>query len=240
MPYVRKPRKTTRKPAKRSSGVTKKRYKRRLGVFRPQRLLTVGFPKTTAVKLRYVDGISLNPVVGSLASYIFSSNSIFDPNYSGVGHYPMNYHTWSALYNHYIVVGAKIKVTFNFGTTVMADGIVYGVNVQDDASYTIDPTTMMEQGLTRYKISNANSFKPRPVTVSAGFSTKKFFNIVNPLDNIQRLGAAFGANPTERAYFVIFVGPTPASTVDLSAVMCTVQIEYICVFSEPKEQPLSA
>jgi len=239
MAYARKTKKTTRRPAKRSAGVRKRTTKRRLGVFRPQRLLRVGFPKTTAVKLRYVDGVSLNPVTSTLATYAFSANSCFDPNVTGIGHQPMNFDMWSALYNHYVVVGSKIRVTFNFGTTAQADGFVCGCFVSDDLSYTTDPTTMMEQGLARYKIRNANAFKPGAPTVTCGYSAKKYFNLTNVMDNVLRVGAGINNNPADTANFIIFCGPTPASTVDLTAIMCTVIIDYIVIFSEPKEQPLS-
>lgn len=239
MAYARKTKKTTRRPAKKSVGVRKRTYKRRRDVFRPQRLLRVGFPKTTAVKLRYVDGISLNPTISTLATYVFRANGLFDPNATGIGHQPMNFDMWAALYNHYVVIGAKITVTFNFGTVAQDSGIIYGVMLSDDSTYTSDPTIMMEQGLTRYKIKNAAQLDQYAPRVSCGFSCKKFFNIANPTDNISRVGAAVVANPVDTASFIVFTGPTPGSVVDLNAVMCTIVIDFITIFSEPKEQPQS-
>lgn len=240
MPYAkptRRARTTRRRP--KPAGVRKRVYKKRNTVFRPQRLLKVGFPKTTAVKLRYVDGVPLNPPVGTLANYAFSANSCFKPNVGAAGHQPMNFDMWSELYGKYIVVGSKITVTFNFGTVAQADGVVYGCILSDDTTYSNNVITVMEQGLTRYKIANANSFKPQAIKAICGFSCKKFFNITNPTDNLTTLGAAVTDNPSNQAYFVIFCGPTPASTIDLTSVMATVSIDYIVIFSEPKEQPQS-
>jgi len=239
MAYARKTKKTTRRPVKKSSGIRKRTYRRRRDVFRPQRMLRVGFPKTTAVKLRYIDSFSLNPLAATLSTYVFRANSVFDPNLTGVGHQPSNFDMWANLYNHYMVIGSKITATFNLDTTALGGGFVYGINLADDTTFTTDPTTMMEQGLTRYKISDFIIGNGKSPTAKCGFSCKKFFNIANPLDNISRVGASVAANPNDTANFVVFAGPTPSNATDLSNIAVTVLIDFIVIFSEPKELPLS-
>lgn len=237
MPYARKPRKTTRAPRRRPSGVRKKQFTKRT-VFRPQRLLRVGFPKTTAVKLRYVEGVSINPGIGSLATYSFRANSAYDPNASGTGHQPMNFDTWSTLYNHYLVVGSKITARLHSNSTDVAGGLLFGINLSDDLTFSSDASTLMEQGLSRYRMANvsSNANSGNGLVVSKGFSCKEFFNLTNPTDNINRVGSTVLNNPNEMAFFVIFMGTPPGSVVDLSSYSITVQIEYIVIFSEPKEQ----
>lgn len=242
MPYARKRRTTTKKAPKSRSGVYKRRTnKRKYSNFRPQHLLRVGFPKTTMVKLRYVTGKTLNAGISTLATHNFRANSCFDPDLDGVGHQPMNFDLWSQLYNHYLVVGAKCTMIVHDNTTNDSGGMVAGVYLSDDSSFTTDPSTMMEQGLAKYRLCNPGMSANRGngIVVSKGFSCKKFFNITNPTDNTSRLGAATTANPTELAHFIVFVGPTPASTTDLAAYVVTIKIDYIVIFSEPKEQPQS-
>lgn len=240
MPYVRK-RRTTRKPRKKASGVRKRTYKRK-STFRSQSLLRIGFPKTTMVKLRYVDFCTLSPSVGSLGQHVFSANSCFDPNVSGIGHQPMNFDEWSSLYNHYVVVGSKIsaQVFFN-GTTTYSNGLMMGVNLQDDTSLSTDPSTVMEQGLSRYRITAATptANSSRGIKVSKGFSCKKFFNLTNPTDNVTRVGSGVGSSPTEKANFIVFAGSPPGSVEDLPDIHCNVIIDYVVIFSEPKGQSQS-
>lgn len=240
MPSYARPRKYTRKARPRAAGVRKRTYKKRT-LFRPQRLLRIGFPKTTIVKLRYVDGVPINAPIGLLGSYVFGANNCFDPNVTGVGHQPMNFDQWGLLYNHYTVVGSKITVQVHDNNIAAAHGVMVGVNLQDDVTFTADATTMMEQGLSRYKIVNTNATmnKGNGPIVTQNFSCKKFFNLVNPMDNTSRIGAQIGAGPTEQAYFVVFLGTPPGSTTDLVSYILTIKIDYIVIFSEPKEQPQS-
>jgi len=76
----------------------------------------------------------------------------------------------------------------------------------------------------------------KPSTLTKGYSAKKFYNITNIGDNIDRLGAGILANPSEEACFSVFAGPTPGSATDIGTVYVTVSIDYIVMFSEPKEQ----
>lgn len=240
MVYGSKYRKKSRRTTKRSSGVRKRNYKRRTG-FRIQRILPVGFPKTTMVKLRYVDSVYMDPGFGVAAQYYMSANSLFKPQAASGGHQPMNFDQWALLYNHYVVVGSKITCTAHSGSTSNADGCFIGVNLQDDQSLSTDPSTLLEQGLTRYKFFNqtyaAGSGNGR--VVRHGFSAKKFFNLSNPTDNIKRIGAGIGASPAEQAFFCILVSPPPTSTVDIGSILVTYVIDYIAIFSEPKGQSQS-
>lgn len=216
-----------------------RRSKKRTGVFRPQSTLAVGFPKTTAVKLRYVESRTINGGVGSIGSINYRANSCFDPYQSGVGHQPSGFDQWSLFYNHYVVVGSKCKATFSLTGTTASGGIsVCGVYLSDDATYSADVNTLMEQSHTKKAKSYYSVEAGKPVTVTKGFSTKKFFNVTNVTDNISRLGAYITANPTENAYFVVFNG-NANGTIDPPDVTVLVEIEYIVIFSEPKELPQS-
>jgi len=239
MPYARKFKKTRKYNRK-----GKKSYrKRKMLRSHPQRIIKVGFPKQTCVKLRYVDGFSLNPGVSSLAQYLFRANSCFDPNYSAIGHQPSAFDNWSQFYNHYTVLGAKITAQLHVDpASVQSGGIMFGIHLSDDISFTADPTTAMEQGLLKYRMGNVSPVQGsgNGLKVTKTFSAKKFFNVKDVKDNTGRLGALTSANPTDLAYFMVIAGPTPASTsVDLTGFQVTVIIDYIVLFSEPMELPLS-
>lgn len=227
MPYVKKSKKRVYRKNNR------RRPRRR--VFRPQRIIRTGFPKTTAVKLRYVDNIELNPTAGVIASHSFRANGIYDPDLTGVGHQPLAFDQWSAFYNHYTVVGAKIKATFSSKTSSPATNgfAINGINLQDDGVFTSDVFHMMEQGLTRVHKQSVHTNAQRIKSVTKGFSAKKFFNVTNVLD-VSRVGAHVTTTPTDQAIFVVFSGNAD-SVVDPEPMTVLVEIEYIVIFSEPKE-----
>lgn len=223
--------------SKKRSYRRKRSYKKRRGVFRLQRQMPVGFPKTNMVKLRYVDSVQLNAIAGVIDTYVFRANSIFDPNFTGIGHKPNGMDQWGNFYNHYVVVGSKIKVTWATTSVTTTGGLsVRGVFLSDDTTYSTSLTDLLEQSQSRRSTALPSTTKPT-VTVK-GYSAKKFFNITNITDNWSRLGANFGVNPQEIAFFVLYYGNANAS-VDPIAVTALVEIDYICVFSEPKELPQS-
>lgn len=228
-------RKTKRKNTRRTN-----RNRKTSRVFRPQRLLSTGFPKTTAVKLKYVDNVNLDAGVATLASHIFRANSVFDPNQTGVGHQPLGFDQWSVFYNHYVVVGAQIKARFHsFSNTTGHSGFnINGIFLSDDTTFSNNPQVLLEQGLTRARYQNPNPSSQAVQTVTKNFSAKKFFNITNITDNVDRLGANVSSNPLEQAYFVVYTGNVD-STVDNTIQSVLVEITYIVIFSEPKELPQS-
>lgn len=226
MPYVRKKKYTKR---------ARRRTKNTRQVFRLQKQMPVGFPKTNAVKLRYVTYTTLDSTTGSLARHWFRANSAFDPDSSGVGHQPSGYDQWSQFYNHYVIVGSRMKATFSLTGTTDSGGImICGINLSDDTSATTDPLHLLEQSHTRRKTSYYSVSGGKPTVVTKGFSAKKFFNVTNITDNWARLGANIAADPNEVAFFGVFVG-NANGVIDPPQVTILIEIEYICIFSEPKE-----
>lgn len=226
MPYVRKKKYTRR---------ARRKTKAKGAVFRLQKQMPVGFPKTNAVKLRYVTTNVLDAAPGTMASLAYRANGCFDPEYSVGGHQPNGFDQWSAFYNHYVVVGSKIKVTMALtGTTAAGGMLLGGVFLSDDTTHSTSVTSLMEQSQYRGRKGYYSVNASKPVTVSKGFSAKKFFNVTNITDNWTRLGAQITADPTEQAYFIVFSG-NPNSLLDPPELSILVEIEYIVIFSEPKE-----
>jgi len=199
----------------------------------PQRILRTGFPLITTVNLKYAESFQLTSTYGATAAHNFRTNSAFDPNQSGTGHQPLGFDQWSSFYNHYIVLRSSIRVTFT-SAAANTSGLIVGVYISDDTTVSGDPYTLIEQGLTKYKILNATNTNSKPTTLSANYSTKSYYNVTNVNDNVGRLGAGINANPTETAIFHVFqAGLDP--TVPTVTVGALVEIVYTVQFSEPKE-----
>lgn len=93
----------------------RKRYSRRTPVL--YRGLSSAFPAQIYTKLVYNDFIDLSGGANPYQTYTFRLNSIYDPDYTGVGHQPMLRDELSAIYNRYQVTGCSAKVDWVVSTT---------------------------------------------------------------------------------------------------------------------------
>lgn len=75
--------------------IDKPKSKARKRVYRLEKGM---FPTHKTVLLRYVDSFYITSATGILASQKFRCNSIFDPNYMGVGYQPHLYDQYSIMY----------------------------------------------------------------------------------------------------------------------------------------------
>lgn len=218
---------------------TGRRTKRRKTVRRRTRRsrIPLGIQRkaTQLARLRYCTGIELSPgTLGTLGYHLFRANSCHDPDHTGTGHQPMSWDEYSELYNHYVVLGSKITVQFTSQAASTLSPPVVGIFISDDTTHsTSGITTLIEQNRCRYRML-AHSYYQKPTTMVSRFSTKKFFNVTDVKDNLDRLGAPIGSNPSEEGYFVVFCGDSNEGE-DISGVYGLVTIEYIVAFSEPKE-----
>lgn len=82
----------------------------------PRKALTQSWSATVAsdrtyVTLKYNHFFRLTSGT-TTGNNIYSGNSIFDPDVTGVGHQPLGRDQWATLYQYYRVVASKIQVTF--------------------------------------------------------------------------------------------------------------------------------
>jgi len=189
-------------------------------------------PDAKIVKFRYVDTVSRNPSVGGVAStYLFRANSIFDPDFTAIGHQPLGHDEWSVFYDHYTVLGARITATFLSTSDVATSGTaICGILLKDNATPISDVRTLMEQTNSGYRVVT-NADAKQKITVSKNFSTKRFFGLKDVADNRALVGAQFNNNLVEDAYFHVYVAGT-AADLDPPALNIIVTIEYICKLTE--------
>lgn len=209
----------------------KKIQRRRLSLQNP-------LPMSRIVKHRYVDFVTITGGgVGAPGYYVFSANGMYDPNITGVGHQPMFRDTFAGMYNHYTVLGSKIKIKAWGELTSGGYGAVLACKLDDDGSATYNNGRVMEQGgsLVTYKVMRENAVAGRSFcTLTKGFSAKKFFGIKDPEDN-ETVGALVGSNPSDQAYYVLH-WQHPDNLTVVGTLKLLVQIDYICKWAEPADQ----
>lgn len=190
------------------------------------------------IKLRYGSLVTIDPTFGTPISHVFSANSIFDPDRTGVGHQPLGHDQWATFYDHYTVIGSKITAQFmptGDGPTTRSNSAVCSIMLKDDTTpVTAGTEEVLEQTGVVYKYLGQGSSGAARLKLVKKFSAKKFFNITDIKDNTQLSGKMGSSNPSEEAYYHVNVAPID-NTTDPSPVQVAVLIEYIVLLSERKD-----
>lgn len=195
--------------------------------FPQQATLGLGMPKMMKITHKYVETVQLLST-GTVATYRFRANGMYDPNQTGGGHQPLYFDQIGALYNHYTIIGSKITVRF-VPTTSSAVPQHIGINLNDDTTALTNFNDISEQTQSRIQ---AIAYTPeKPVTLTAKYSAKKMYG-GSVLANAD-LRCTTTSDSSEQAYFTLYSFPLDGS----SSVGCylVVTIEYIALWREIKD-----
>lgn len=236
-----------RRSYKRSSGYGKRRTFKRYGRVASKQL-KLGFSRSQLVRLRYCQQVSLNPNTDSGSYIVYTANGAYQPNIAlatgaaaSLNHQPMGWDQWTAVYNDYVVIGSKIRVSAvspNSANPAAGSGII-AILLSDSptpfiVTATQGATTMIEQGRASYKQIGTNTSQG-PCRVTHKFSSKKFWNLANIKDNVTRVGSDVNNNPAEQAYFHIYFYANDESVTSTTGPSCWITIDYVVLFSGPKD-----
>lgn len=105
---------TAKSKSNKKSKTTPNKYVEKMYVV-PKGVTRVSYPgicpDVMRVQLRYNRYQSINAASPQVS--VYRGNSVFDPDFSGVGSQPMGHDQWSAFYRRYRVIAAKIIVKFS-------------------------------------------------------------------------------------------------------------------------------
>jgi len=213
---------------KKKTTAKKRTYRKRYN--RKMRIAPTLVPPKKILRLKYADRIQIDAGAGTTGTHVFNLSSIYDPDVTASGHQPLYHDQLSALYNHYMVLGAKIRLTPLIASNDNYYSGLYGVHIKDNTSTISDPTALIEQNRTRYAAVNGQAGFTKAMTVK--YSPRKLFAYKDLLDQRARFGAQFGANPAENAYAHVWVsGSVPANNPNAFEFLIT--ITYIVCVDEP-------
>lgn len=231
----------------------------------------IGVPKQKLITLRWSGSYTLDPHKTnpdqSFAGFNFQANGCcFNNSTFTNNHLPAGWNTWASMYNQYVVVGSKITATFIPANNCWTAGAYFGVflDTNKDTSTIKNTDDLVESGMFKYRTVgpygyvNLSSYFPNPITepeydtqnyremkpvsVSMGFSAKRFFNIKNSRD-LGALLANVNANPSADAHF--WVGLANINNQQSSSVwqsdwlpagMIRLVIDYVVLFKTPREK----
>lgn len=187
--------------------------------------------RTYTTTLNYADWFTIDPGVGLSTSYIFATNSAYDPNQNTIGHQPYGFDQLMALYSNYEVISSTIKLSV--ANTDSTQPLIVGIAQRDSVTplnlLTVtelwerpDIKTVLAQGLSEY-----------PTTIVDNYSTKAFYQGKRKAGDDVFLGTAT-TNPAEMNFYHIVASPWTSAT-DLPAIRCFVQMRMKVRFTGPKD-----
>jgi len=177
--------------------------------------------------------VKLTLVSGAIQSYAWRANSIYDPNYTGVGHQPLGRDQWTVIYGHYFVRASRARFHFNVDSSVN-DTLMAVANLDDDGAFAGTINTLAEQSNSAVRVFPGVVADPEQITLDVAFSSKRSYGRGGQQDS---LGAEAGASPVRQQFFMFSVASVSASSTCSGNV--SVSIEYDVEFSEPLELGVS-
>jgi len=175
-------------------------------------------PERYICKMKYSDTFQLTSGGGSL--YRFNLNSIFDPNRTGVGHQPYGHDQYDRIYNHYKVNYSTIVLT----PVINGEGM-FGCTITDDPTINVGFDTVKEIKNTNMKAMGANGV---PDKVTQYYNKNQVYTPAS-----DGIGANFGANPSEQAFFHVWF--TAKDSTSTPTLILNVSIAYNVTMSELKD-----
>lgn len=190
-----------------------------------------GFPLMLTTKLKYVENITLSSTNGTLGTYVFRANGLFDPNLTVTGTQPMYFDQLMAIYDHFTVTSSVIKVIAGPQAGTAQTGGFFGLLVDDDATVPTSLKQFQEQSTSvlKYIPDTWNE----TLTLSKRWNAADYFtgNPASVLADVDLQGTS-AADPNEQSYFVL--GYQSLAGAPLSSITCICEIEFTATFAELK------
>ncbi len=181
--------------------------------------------------LRYVDSVKLTNTTGALAEYDFRANSIYDPDYSGVGHQPLGRDQFANIYNYYVVLRSRCKFTYTIDSSVNDTVMAVGILDADGTFASANVRTAAEQAGAVARVFPGVVAPPTPKPLVLTYDAARYWQGKQPPETA---GAVMSTNPVDQAFFTFVTQSVAGATATFSGIL-TVELEYDVEFSQPIE-----
>lgn len=194
---------------------------------------TLGFPPIMKFKHAYSETASFVVSNVGLSHLQWRANGMYDPDITFTGHQPMFYDNMAAIYNHWVVIGSKIKVK-----------IVPTTNINDPATFVLwnnDDGIVQQTNINAILESRPNDNILMPGddasvgVLTTNFSAKKSYG-ASVIANANLRGTT-SSDPSEQKVYTLTGTSYSSSTAQEYKIQ--VDIEYIATWFEPRDQRLN-
>lgn len=182
-----------------------------------------GFGTRIRMKMIYCSSRNtINPgASGALGAFQFRLNSIFDPDFTGIGRQPTGHDEMANLFATYCVVAATYKVSF-LNTSATSNYII-GVYSNDTNSLPADANRAIEQGECQWTQVSAQDGSVKEFKGRVDMP-KLFGKSYQAYISDSNFNTPFGQNPGDGAYLTLFA--SAADTADPDAIYLTTEIVF--------------
>lgn len=179
-------------------------------------------------------GQTVSSAGGAAGVRVYSLNNLFDPDVTGVGHQPVGFDQIMALYENYLVMNCKYKVSC---LNTSASEMIFGCSATDAVGTQTDCRVYLENGMTNWRIIPKNT-NPNTAELAGYVNLPKLHGIPESSykDDSDYIGSQT-AGPIDQGYLHVWVVPADNSS-SVSAII-TVTLEYECQFKGGKLTALS-
>lgn len=189
------------------------------------------FPITMRTKLRYTDVYTLNAVSG-FAKYVYSGNSAYDPDFTGLGHQCLYWDQISAIYSKYVVLSSRITFKGNVDTGsnqgIIATITAYFNNTFADSIAGIQES--IESPFNTYKMLVNAPVKQE--VMSLGYRTYELLGVSErELIENPNYWSSTSADPTNEWYYKLAFANTDGAVTAFGIAM-SVTVEYDVMFGQ--------
>ena len=191
-----------------------------------------GFPDSEWATIRYSDEVPIT-TGGTYGQYTFRGNSCFDPDETGIGHQPMYFDQYAAVYSKYKVKSSRIRVTAaNYNAA--ASAVVVLLPSSEIVTITSYAIAMEQPYAKRTEMLPVSTRAGVQTSVSSAISTERILGLSPSQFAGEEYSALTGATPSSVWYWNIAAFDIVATSVRL-----TVGIEYKVLFYDRRAPSLS-
>nr|QTE03563.1 MAG: putative capsid protein [Syrmaticus reevesii CRESS-DNA-virus sp.] len=170
--------------------------------------LQFGFPTKIITILRYFDTYILTSVSGGLSTQVMRMNGPRDPDQSGVGHQPMYWDRYAAIYQSYRVLGSRITAEISGATLQSTQGPwTFGIN--GSTASTSMGTSVRNRAEQNDSISTVYNGQQGVQRLSFAYSPE--IKLGRPAGD-DTVGAFVGADPVTQYYAHVWVADMNGAT----------------------------
>jgi hypothetical protein len=187
-------------------------------------------PQMLHAKLKYTDFATLSGTSGIVGKQVTLASSLYDPDYTGAGHQPRGFDQLMPLYDHFVVLRSKIIAEFINNTP----GVNCVAGIQLNAVTTPETSWIDYEEQARcvsMALPNYITYGcAQPLRLDMAYDAREFMGIPDPITS-SKLQGTLSANPSDNAFYHMFIQDVAESSTCSAKVIYTV--EYEAVFIEP-------
>lgn len=208
----------------------KKRYVRKTRVPRGMMGGVVGMPLRQKFKHVYTYAQQATTTAGIVITNLFSANGMYQPKSSGVTSQPQYFDQFTALYNHYVVIGSKCTIRLIPHPNSANSSVFAGIYLEDDTNVTPTSSTdfLNQKSPNTYKVLGPQS--GNGIILTSKWTARKLGG-KSVLSNPNMQGTS-GSNPSEQQWYTMYIGPLDGASSTITQYV--VEIQYVVVWVEPK------